>query len=156
MKQKKQKKLFKMPNIFIIILALCVIAVVMTWIIPAGEYSRIQNAAGNTVVIPEEFSFIAQHPVNLFMIPSYLVKGMNSMAATIFFVMIISGVFQVVIATETFDGLTMTVARKLQGKEKLIIPILTILFSLLCTTHVLRRNYRIYSDLCRCCHGFGI
>ena len=134
MKQKKQKKLFKMPNIFIIILALCVIAVVMTWIIPAGEYSRIQNAAGNTGVIPEEFSFIAQHPVNLFMIPSYLVTGMNSMAATIFFVMIISGVFQVVIATETFDGLTMTVARKLQGKEKLIIPILTILFSLLCTT----------------------
>lgn len=134
MEKKKEKKAFKMPNVFAIILVLCVIAVAMTWIIPAGEYARIKNDVGNTVVVPSDFQFITQSPISLFMIPSYLVKGMNSMASTIFFVMIISGVFQVVIVTGTFDGLTMTVAKKLQGRENLIIPIMTVLFSLLCTT----------------------
>ena len=40
----KKKKRFKMPHSFVIVFTIIVAAVAMTWILPAGEYVRIENA----------------------------------------------------------------------------------------------------------------
>ncbi len=52
----KTKKAFKMPHTFVIIIFIILVATLMTWIIPAGKYVRVENAAGVTVIDPTQFS----------------------------------------------------------------------------------------------------
>ena len=41
-----KKKQFKMPHTFVIIGIIILFAVLLTWIIPAGSYTRFENEAG--------------------------------------------------------------------------------------------------------------
>ncbi|CBL35668.1 Predicted membrane protein [butyrate-producing bacterium SM4/1] len=65
----KTKKPFKMPHTFVIIFTIILAAVALTWIIPAGEYARFENAEGIKVIDPSQFSYIARTPVNPLLIP---------------------------------------------------------------------------------------
>ena len=47
-----KKKQFKMPHTFVIIGIIILFAVLLTWIIPAGSYTRFENeAAGRAIPI---------------------------------------------------------------------------------------------------------
>ena len=52
----KKKKAFKMPHTFVIIISIILFATLMTWIIPAGQYARVENEAGIKVIDPSQFS----------------------------------------------------------------------------------------------------
>ena len=67
----KTKKPFKMPHTFVIIGIIILAAVVLTWIIPAGEYVRFENAEGIKVIDPTQFSYVDRTPVNPFLIPLF-------------------------------------------------------------------------------------
>ena len=40
------RKRFKMPHALVIMVIIIFIATVMTWIVPAGKYVRVENAQG--------------------------------------------------------------------------------------------------------------
>lgn len=63
------KKPFKMSHTFVIILTIILAAVALTWIIPAGEYARFENAERIKVIALSRFSYIARTPVNPLLIP---------------------------------------------------------------------------------------
>lgn len=48
----KKKKAFKMPHTFVIIISIILFATLMTWIIPAGQYARVENEAESRSLIP--------------------------------------------------------------------------------------------------------
>ena len=52
-----------MPHTFVIIGIIILAAVVLTWIIPAGEYVRFENAEGIKVIDPTQFSYVDRTPV---------------------------------------------------------------------------------------------
>lgn len=72
----KNKKTFKMPHTFVIMMVIILFATLLTWIIPAGQYVRVENADGVKVVDPNQFSFIDRCPVNPLLIPLYIVNSM--------------------------------------------------------------------------------
>lgn len=73
--QKTTKKPFQMPHTFVIIGIIILAAVVLTWLIPAGEYVRFENEAGVKVIDPEQFQYIAKTQVNPLLIPLYIVQA---------------------------------------------------------------------------------
>ena len=50
-----KKKQFKMPHTFVIIGIIILLAVLLTWIIPAGSYTRFENEAGIKGHRPQRF-----------------------------------------------------------------------------------------------------
>ena len=74
-KEEKTKKGFRMPHTFVIIFIIILVAVAFTWLIPAGEYARFENAQGIKVIDPSQFSLINRSPVNPFLITSYIVNA---------------------------------------------------------------------------------
>ena len=74
----KKKKRFKMPHSFVIVFTIIVAAVAMTWILPAGEYVRIENADGIKVIDPTQFQYLERSPVNPLLIPMYIVKAFDA------------------------------------------------------------------------------
>ena len=61
----KKKEGFKVPHVWTIILFCLILAGIMTYIVPAGMYDRVE-VAGRKVIDPATFHFIAQTPVTPF------------------------------------------------------------------------------------------
>ena len=51
----KKKKNIQVPHTFVIIISIVFAASLLTWILPAGQFARIENAEGIQVVIPDQF-----------------------------------------------------------------------------------------------------
>src|SRR5690349_5106828 len=85
-KQKKQRKI----NVFALLLGILVIATLLTYIVPAGDYARVEQN-GRTVVDPGSFKWTDSTPVGPFDMVKAVHTGMVEAANIIFFVLIIGG-----------------------------------------------------------------
>lgn len=131
---KKKWENLKMPHTLVIIFLITAAAVLLTWIIPAGEYIRTQNADGITVVDPNSFHYIENQGVNPIQIASYMVEGFKGAASLICFTLICGGAFDVIVSSEAMQSLVGKIAKKLARREAIFIPVLTTMFALICTT----------------------
>jgi len=82
-----------------------ILAQVLSYVIPAGSFDRVENAAGRLQVVPGSFQLTPDAPAlsplaSLTAIP----KGLNGAAEIIFFVFIIGGAFAVLKATGAVDA----------------------------------------------------
>ena len=71
-------KKFKMPHALVIMVMIILLAVVMTWIVPAGQFARIENAEGVKVVDPTSFQYLESSPVSLLKVPKMIVESLIS------------------------------------------------------------------------------
>lgn len=118
------------PHTYVIIFSIIIAAAIMTYIIPAGEYTRIKNAAGITVVDPASFHYVAQNPSSIMDVFSAVPTGLKSTATLVFFLFIIGGVFQIINSTGTINVLVNKLSTTFAGKEEFIIPVFLCTFSL--------------------------
>ncbi|RRN68155.1 putative basic amino acid antiporter YfcC [Peribacillus simplex] len=121
---KKERKI----NVFVLLLCILAIATLFTYILPAGEYARIE-ADGRTTIDANSFKWIESAPVGLFDMIKAIHTGMVEAGNIIFFLLIIGGFFGVLRATGTVDVLIGTMARKLAKREKLLIPVVMLFFA---------------------------
>ncbi|MDM5212850.1 C4-dicarboxylate ABC transporter permease [Peribacillus sp. NJ4] len=121
---KKERKI----NVFVLLLCILAIATLFTYILPAGEYARIE-ADGRTTVDASSFKWIESAPVGMFDMIKAIHTGMVEAGNIIFFLLIIGGFFGVLRATGTVDVLIATMARKLATREKLLIPVVMLFFA---------------------------
>lgn len=130
--EKVKKK--KVPHTLVILLVIILCAVALTWIIPAGSYERIENAQGVKVIDPDSFHYIEKRPVNPLKIFNIGLEGFNK-AATLIFVILFSGAsFNIITMSGSLQSLIGVVSKKTESKEYLFIPILTLIFGIICTT----------------------
>ena len=135
MEQAKKEKLhFKFPHSYVIIICVLLLACILTYIIPAGQFERYQNESGLTVVNPESFSYVANTPVAPWRIPELIMNSAAKNATTVFSIFMIGGAFGVVLATKAFEALTAKLARKFAGRETWLIPAFMLIFGLATTT----------------------
>lgn len=127
----KQKK--KMPHTYVIIFIIILLAVALTWIVPAGEYFRFENEQGIKVIDPQQFSYIASSPVNPFSIGSHIVEGFISNIDLLLVILFAGGAFHLITLSGAVQASIAKVAKKFSSKLGVFIPILTTVFALICT-----------------------
>lgn len=132
MKEKSKKK--KVPHTLVIISMIILFATLLTWIIPAGEYNRIENAQGIEVIDPATFHYIEKAPVNPLKITNIAIDGFEKSAVLIFVILFAGAAFNVITESGALQSLIGMVSRKTKNKEIIFIPILTLIFALICTT----------------------
>lgn len=129
------KKKFTFPNTYVIIFALIILSVLLTWIIPAGEFERVKDAVSKqTVVVAGTFKYIDKNPVSFLKIPMYIVNGLIKSADIVFLVIIVGGAFNIIIETGLFQSIAAKFTKVFSNKEFLLIPAFTTIFALACTT----------------------
>lgn len=129
-----KKKQFKLPHSFAIVFTIIVAAVLMTWIIPAGEYVRFENSQGIKVVDPSQFQFLERSPVNPFLIPLYIVNAFIKRVDLLLVILFSGGAFQMLTASGALQAVVAKIAKKFDSNLYVFIPILTLVFGLVCTT----------------------
>lgn len=120
-----QKKAFKMPHLLWIMLGLLLIASILTYIIPAGQFGV--DEAGN--VLGDQFNYLGyQTPVNPWQMLLLVVDGFSGSATVICTVMTMGAMTGVVLATGAFDDVLNYAIFKLKDKgETLLICVMFIL-----------------------------
>jgi len=122
---------FKLPDSYIIIFYIIVIFGLASYIIPSGIFNRNLNISnGITYVIPNSYHLIKQTPVSIIEIFKAIPLGMLAAADIIIFVLIAGGSFGIIQATGVVNGLIGSITKKTYRKEKIIIPVVMIIFSL--------------------------
>lgn len=77
---------FKMPHSYVIIFIMIVVAFIMGNVIDAGEFDRITDTDGNTVVVPGSYHKIPNIGISLFQMFMGIQQGFVDGARIIFFV----------------------------------------------------------------------
>ena len=126
-----EKKKFHLPHIFIILFFIVLLCAILTWIIPAGEFDRIENESGRMVVVPGTWHEVDASPVGPFTFFQAFFNGMVNAGEIVFFVFIAFASVSFIIKSGAFDGLVVVLMKVFKGKSSvIIIPIFMALFGL--------------------------
>lgn len=127
MEQKKKK--FSMPSAYTILFAIIVVVAILTWIVPAGQYDMTE-LNGKEVPMPGTYQQVENTPQGIFDIITSPAKGFADAVDVALFILIIGGFLGVVMKTGAIDAGIAEVTNRLKGKEKMMIPVLMILFGI--------------------------
>jgi len=125
----------KVPDVFVIVFGLIVLAAVMTWFVPGGRYERKEVEVGGSVreVIDESrpFQYEESQPqtYQVFTAPinGFLRHGITDIVVFIF---LVGGAFFVLNDTGAITAGIRQLVSLLEGREILIIPVVMTVFSL--------------------------
>lgn len=131
----KARKKFKIPSSITILFLLIVVVMLMTYLIPAGQFDTVVNEDGVTAVDPDSFHNIDPTPVNPFRMFVAIQEGFVNGSSIIF--LIIFGyfwVFSVVGSGAIAAGIKKILGSKAKD-SKLFIPIVFLIFALAGSTY---------------------
>lgn len=124
---------FSMPNVFVILLAMMFLAMIATWVVPAGSYERVEGPDGRMVVVPDSFTSADSSPVGIFDLFKAVPQGLTEAAMIAWTILIIGGTWQVLNATGAISMGIGKMVTKLGKKEVIIIPIMMVIFASIAT-----------------------
>lgn len=129
----------KIPHTFTIVFGLIVLAAVLTWVVPAGEYTRVVEG-GREVVLNDSFHRVDAAP-QTWQVFSALFNGFVDKADIIVFILMVGGAFWILNNSHAIDVGVMAFLRRVQrlsryklvsklGVNNIIITLVMLLFSL--------------------------
>ena len=130
MEEKKRK--FAVPHTFVILLAVVILVAILSFIMPAGVYDRIQDPnTGRTIVDVTSFHFVENQPVGPWGILKAIPTAMADASSIIFFVLILGGSFTIIEKTGAVNTGMSAAIERLKGHDNIIIPLIMFLMSIL-------------------------
>jgi uncharacterized ion transporter superfamily protein YfcC len=129
----------KIPHTFVIVFALIVLSAILTWVVPAGEYTRVVEG-GREVVLNDSFHRVDAAPQTS-QIFSALFNGFVDKADIIAFILIVGGAFWILNNSHAIDVGVMAFLRRVKrlsryklinklGVNNIIITLVMLMFSL--------------------------
>ena len=129
----------RIPHTFTIVFALIVLAAMLTWVVPAGEYLR-QNIDGREVVVDNSYHRVDAAP-QTWQVFSALFNGFVDKADIIIFILMVGGAFWILNNSHAIDIGVTAFLRRVQrlsrhkiiqrlGVGNIIITLVMLLFSL--------------------------
>lgn len=153
-KPPKSKKKIKLLSAFAVLFGIIAGMAVLTWVIPSGEYEMIKDPKDSSKEIRKAGTYrevkkvvtekdeetgeevvVTDHRQGIWDVAMAPIKGMAERLDVIIFVLILGGFLGVVMKTGALDAGLGNLVRKMNGKEKWLIPILMTLFAIGGTTY---------------------
>ncbi len=120
---------FAFPHPLILLLSCVAVAAALTWVVPAGAYDRRDDpATGRAVVVAGTYHRVDPAPVGPFQALVAVPRGLIDAASVIFLVFLSGGAFTVVDRTGALRRLVDVLARRLEGRGVLVIPVVGLAF----------------------------
>lgn len=127
---KVKKKHLHVPHIFIILYAIIVIMALLSYVIPAGQYDRVHDAAtGRDIINPTSYHVVASQPTSVMGLLEAFPKGFVEAGWVVVLTFCVCGGFFVVNKTGVFRGAIVGVTHTMKDHGIWIIPILMIIFA---------------------------
>ncbi|OGD23260.1 MAG: hypothetical protein A2Y69_12680 [Candidatus Aminicenantes bacterium RBG_13_59_9] len=122
----------RLPHTLVLIYAMVLLTVVATWIVPGGQYQRVEKD-GRTIPVAGTFAFSSRNPQGLGALFVSPVRGFVDAAAIIAVVFVVGGAFSVIQKTGAVMAFIHNLALRFgqsRALRALLIPVTMIVFSL--------------------------
>lgn len=115
-----EKKKFTLPHIYVLLFGLIVLCTILTWVLPAGEFERVQ--AGNRMIaVAGSFHTVDSTPVGPFQMFQLIYQGFLDAGDVLFFVFISYASINIMISSGAFNGLVAFLLRIFKGNARVVI-----------------------------------
>lgn len=114
----KEKK-FTMPTSFTTLLILTALIAILTFIIPAGQYEYVDGTP-----IAGTYQTVEPNTQGLWDVVKAPVEGFKGAIDVVLFVLVLGGCLGVLFETKAIDAALSKVVKRLEGREKIMIPII--------------------------------
>ncbi len=135
METSKKKRQFKMPHTYVILVSIMVLMLILTHIIPAGQYERVEDpVSGKMVVVPGSYQTIDVEAPGFFDLFMALEQGYVEAANIMFLIIFAYGFVYVLTKNGTMDAALGTMVKKVGNNVQLLIPVTMLILGLLAST----------------------
>lgn len=132
----------------VILACIVILAAVLTYIVPAGEFERMPvEGSEYEMVVPDSYQRVDNNPIGVFDVFKSVTLGMQDAAYIIFFLLILGGVFKIVEMTGALHAGIGNMIKKTAGKELILVPICLIIFSAISATAACCEEYLAFLPL---------
>lgn len=136
MKEKTEKKWYqRMPSTYVILFCIVLIAAVLTWVLPAGEFDRVaMEGVSRPAVVPGSYHLVEKNSAGLFDIFKAIPQGFSASANIIAIIMLSTGAFTVINKTGALESGVGALLRRVNRSKipgTAVIWIVSFLFSAL-------------------------
>jgi len=122
---------FKLPHPFVLLLAAVLVAVAMTWIIPAGRYERrMDEGLGREVVVAGSYARVAQAPIGVMGALMAVPRGVVNGADVIICILLVGGAFALLDATGALGRLVGAVVGRAR-RPRVVVALLIVAFAIM-------------------------
>lgn len=119
----------RVPHTWALLFGLIIVAGVATWLVPAGEYGRVE-IRGRSVVDPATYHRVGGEPAGVMDVLLAFPRGLADTAAIVFFIFIIGGAFGVIEQTGAIRAGIDAIVRGLEGRGEVILALLMLVFAI--------------------------
>ncbi|WP_166627228.1 YfcC family protein [Jeotgalicoccus sp. S0W5] len=120
----------KFPHTYAILLAIVIIGAALSYVIPAGEYDRVE-VDDRVEVVSDSYHAVEQSPVSLMDLFMAIPNGLMEASSIVFYIFLIGGAFGVIRSTGAIEAIIQKVMRNVGNNEVLLIPVVMFIFSVL-------------------------
>jgi uncharacterized ion transporter superfamily protein YfcC len=118
----------RFPHPMTLLLGCILLAMALSWVLPAGEFARRDDAAtGRSIVVPGTYHAVPAAHVGPFKALVDIPKGMIDAADVIFLVFLVGAAFTVVDQTGVLRRSIDALVRRLEGRTWVVIPVLSLI-----------------------------
>lgn len=132
--QVQTSKKSRLPHSLVILFIMVIAVALLTYIVPAGEFIRVKGPTGKTVIQPGSFHYIDSHAVSPWALVLLISEAFIENMDLLLMIMFSGAAFYIITKSGAFQSLVASVVRKAKDKGIWILPVLTLIFGLLCTT----------------------
>src|SRR5690606_24943494 len=112
-----RRRSFRVPHTLVLLFLMIVAALLLTYVLPAGRYQRVENEHGRMQVVAGTFERIPDAPLlSPLTVFTAIPRGLDAAAEIIFFIFIIGGACAVLRATGAVDAFLGAALRRLGHK----------------------------------------
>ena len=118
----------RFPHTYVLLLSLVAVAAVLTHVIPAGSFERMEKG-GRHLVVPGSYAAQAARPAGVGEVFMAWPRGLAATASIVFYIFLIGGTFGVINATGAVDAAIGSVVRAGRGRGPWVLAVLMLAFS---------------------------
>lgn len=125
----KRKLRLRMPSSYTIIIAIIILVAVLSYLLPGGAYDYVDPDAVKLQPIAGTYHTVESNPQGIGDVILSPITGFMEAVDIILYTLVIGGFLAVIMKTGALDAGIGHVVRKLEGRERLLIPILMVIFA---------------------------
>ena len=132
LKKESKKSAIKIPHVFVILFCVLVIVAVLTYLLPAGEFSTVTDPnTGREVIDPETYTVVDSSPVSVMDVFSAIPRGFEDASLIVILTFCVAGTFNLITSAGLIPALLQAVSRRFSTRGIIVIPLLLFILSLL-------------------------
>lgn len=132
----------RMPHTLLLLVGFMILALAVTWLLPAGAFQTAEIAPGKTVVVPGTY---AELPDRTYLPPwalfTVIPRAFAEAQGVIFFILLVGGTFGILRRTEAIEAGIGSLINSLKGKQTLLIVVATAVFAVLSANFGMASEY---------------